>query len=1564
MATFGGGRKRRGSGANAFHPRFGSEEQRAFEISTHKKGGSSQVKNPLTVWLRGNAAERVDANIQPVVRNNSSRRYLISPVNSSGSEIEHFDDGDSKQKMILAMHQKRVSSQTLMQMAPSTKKTYDESVKCIQRVVRERILYKTRLDRNLLVERLTFERQMLGGLLQLVVLLTIFACLMLSVRIVDRVENKFAIFSNLKASFDFDRIVSVKSPEAMRDLVGRVAVESKNYFPTSSIYFDEEAGGAVELLTGQEMFKQPKELPIAGSELWADAPAFTLLSWVELDSRFLEGYIIRKHFEVKADEGFRDVTCWGWRISSQRGPTWSFGGHDYYPPCSEADLCPERDETEYHISLPEHHPIPTGSMVLLGVVVRRSNVTFYMDRDELGTAPLPRELTDCFASSGLLLGSNLMRLMNTRFYPYVLSKEMIAEVFSSGTLLGDLSTGAWPKKEEEIMRREGMDEFTQMQAKIANLGASLESRLADTSPLRLYQTLLLSEMEELVGQVVDNSLPEDLRVLPDREVPVNSTLVRDAANDGLLYVSLIPDTVRMTASAAAEARFLSVQDTPSFFGTGVTFTFWYRHESPGGYVLVGQRGINNADMCWSIYIEDNAIYASWGTENTYPSGDKVVDQSYWWSTGVWRHIAWQFDVQDNWMRYFLDGELAYQEQAKGFDFRQLDCNPDTGGPARVVAVGHRFPGWTFGLTSDLSDVRMYTGDEALTPAQIKNVAFQSSRDGYVSPECVDQDELRDMQWQDANSHTCMWFYHQNGQTVSCELAEARKYCPLACFSQQVCYEEPTAKHRTYQIWDRVQLLAPTAHTDATVCMADVAASDVPVLQERCEAWVAAGGASVNSTDQGWQVWRRLYNAAQGRRLNVSDCAALAQAIDPFCSFERATVEEFTRAVVAGGGDYTIKFWVRPVDQDSFDPELLFAPQLSFFSQLSPPRSHLLMTNIWGQVRGCVQHVSASDDPQDPSMTLDRCVEHDKLSSDMDWTFVAITFKNATELEQSSAKVIINTKVHRENSGTFALELYDPSALFTAIETNYPVLLSPLELSPRVYSDAELQIIYYRNKDKMTSRLGPKQNDRQRQLVQSKSTKTNYPYRAALLAPPIIFQQRASEQVDCPYSYSSDWVKSQHSTMLDEKCARTVCADELVNNQFSVMSCKGPGMGKGSTYFGLNATRFHGDVGFADLLYTITDHEYLIRNGKSIRNTTFIDGGTTHVEIMMVFFSPTLGIVTVMTVDAAMGVGGGTQVEVQMEINHFELFGKGNDKAVYYGMLVFVIVLAFVLCVQVLFIFKMHVTVWRRFGRLPKLSSLAYPTVNLCMYFGIIVFLATSLQVRMRQEEDVLDTLSSLDKIRWWDSQVDINVKYDKFFTNIDYILDLIQSNKLRADIFNLLLCLLLVRICVATSTHPRLALLTETIRYSLDDLWHASLLIVMLMASFAAIGSWRFGADNEQFSTFEKAIQTQLMMMLGQYFPEEWNSKLDMAAYTIAYFLVIFFLIVNFVLAIIVDAYTMVRKQNENLKTEQEVFMDAYSCMRTRFYVWFYKWPALWEVAGILSLQRAKISIGYSELLK
>jgi hypothetical protein len=46
-----------------------------------------------------------------------------------------------------------------------------------------------------------------------------------------------------------------------------------------------------------------------------------------------------------------------------------------------------------------------------------------------------------------------------------------------------------------------------------------------------------------------------------------------------------------------------------------------------------------------------------------------------------------------------------------------------------------------------------------------------------------------------------------------------------------------------------------------------------------------------------------------------------------------------------------------------------------------------------------------------------------------------------------------------------------------------------------------------------------------------------------------------------------------------------------------------------------------------------------------------------------------------------------------------------------------------------------------------------------------------------------------------------------------------------------------------TALHPRLALLTGTIAKALDDLFHASILILLLMCTFAAIATWRFGTE-------------------------------------------------------------------------------------------------------------------------
>lgn len=75
----------------------------------------------------------------------------------------------------------------------------------------------------------------------------------------------------------------------------------------------------------------------------------------------------------------------------------------------------------------------------------------------------------------------------------------------------------------------------------------------------------------------------------------------------------------------------------------------------------------------------------------------------------------------------------------------------------------------------------------------------------------------------------------------------------------------------------------------------------------------------------------------------------------------------------------------------------------------------------------------------------------------------------------------------------------------------------------------------------------------------------------------------------------------------------------------------------------------------------------------------------------------------------------------------------------------------------------------------------------------------------------------------------------------------------------------LFRVIQCTSLHPRLALLTGTLIKAADDLWHATLLIVMLMCCFASIATWRFGSQRPDFATFELSMQTQFMVPLPRF---------------------------------------------------------------------------------------------------
>jgi len=133
-----------------------------------------------------------------------------------------------------------------------------------------------------------------------------------------------------------------------------------------------------------------------------------------------------------------------------------------------------------------------------------------------------------------------------------------------------------------------------------------------------------------------------------------------------------------------------------------------------------------------------------------------------------------------------------------------------------------------------------------------------------------------------------------------------------------------------------------------------------------------------------------------------------------------------------------------------------------------------------------------------------------------------------------------------------------------------------------------------------------------------------------------------------------------------------------------------------------------------------------------------------------------------------------------------------------------------------------------------------------------------------------------------------------------------------------------------TSLHPRLALLTGTVANAADDLWHTALLTCLLMLCFAGIGTWRFGNTMEEFKSFEQTLQTEFQMLFGE-FIDNWANDpqlpRELQAFVVLYLMVNFLLVLNFLLAIIVEAYTKVREDNERRTTESEFFYDCWTAI-------------------------------------
>ena len=1008
----------------------------------------------------------------------------------------------------------------------------------------------------------------------------------------------------------------------------------------------------------------------------------------------------------------------------------------------------------------------------------------------------------------------------------------------------------------------------------------------------------------------------------------------------------------------------------------MTLTFWYRHCDPGDFPTCGlyifykqDAGMRSSSVCWSLWIENNGIY--WDNPHANPPYGYPVDfmlPKYRVNHHAWRHIAFALDAADDTVAFYVDGELALRAPW-GSRVAAADCGELPGldaadRPGNIVALGHQFPGYTYGQVVEMHDARMYVGS-ALAPDNIQALARASTPPPLKAQlRCYDltAPEMQDTAWSNAFGQTCSWLADNRGDYPGlCALPAGLNDCPIACQTRQECFNNKLPP-KVFWTWDRIRLIGAKA-PNGTVCIAS--SFDARKVVADCRQWVASGG--LERDWLGKREWLEGLASADAARINVTSCDMLQTAIDTDCAFSAEAVEDFTEATIAGGGDYTVAFWMKPVGNESLDNGRFF-PQAHFMASLSPPQHNFMVgkttMNSNGESRVYTACFSGTG-------TFFEYTELKAVSAD-DWVFVAFTRDNTSAQTLNS---LVTNLVQNQMIGEFRQCFYNSSAMFSSIEFNYPMLVSPIMLVPEILPLASLQQTYYSLASDLEVRYGPTKplNIESIQFGQYEHIpiqKQNYLPRMTLVATPIVFQQRVLPTLSCPSPFSGDWIREQHAKVVNTTCAPPYqCPADVIQRPELTISCAGP-LDTNGTYFGLDVATFDGQTGFAELLFSLTDYDQLYREGVLMPTTSFFDSLTTTVQLLLVFFTPQYGITSVLTISATLG--GPDPIDVTVDVEHFEIV-EGVL------LLAYIVILTFIfaaLVAQITYVRRDLLKFWseyktrhsERIHSQQKGQSLFSRGVVLCIDITSLVLVPIAVAkltvIKLGSASLSRSIVGGLSAIPWDSSEVPMTLKKQLFFSNVETVLNLIRNETSTELLLYVAFLVNIFRIMQGTSLHPRLALLEGTLSRAADDLWHTVILIILVLTSFAAVGTWRFGSVQHQFGTLSIALQTELKMMIEGSFFEGWDLNMELQIFTILFLITVNILILNFLLAVVVNAYMDIRSHNKEQLYVQEFVTDIIYSLDASLRGKYCGWPTQRRLGEMLGQYTAKLNFGYDDLLK
>jgi hypothetical protein len=148
------------------------------------------------------------------------------------------------------------------------------------------------------------------------------------------------------------------------------------------------------------------------------------------------------------------------------------------------------------------------------------------------------------------------------------------------------------------------------------------------------------------------------------------------------------------------------------------------------------------------------------------------------------------------------------------------------------------------------------------------------------------------------------------------------------------------------------------------------------------------------------------------------------------------------------------------------------------------------------------------------------------------------------------------------------------------------------------------------------------------------------------------------------------------------------------------------------------------------------------------------------------------------------------------------------------------------------------------------------------------------------------------------------------------------------------------------NAHPKMALLTSTVKHAMGNLVHFCVLFMLFYCALGFMGFWMLGDSLEGFETLGSSMLTELQMLCGEFIRHHDEDTLNGTQlfmywlWACTFLFVMIFLLLNFFLAIVVDSFVAVKEINAKQTTANSFFYDLLAVPYSRSMAYFSKWPS------------------------